>query len=574
MVDKRVLWRRFLFICLLLLLGGGASIFVPASFSMAAQPPLKIMTAQPPLEIMAAQSPLKIMTAQPPFRLIAYNVENLFDLTRNGTEYSAYIPHTDAGWDAAMMRVKLTHIASVIAGAKAQIAVLSEVETPDALDRLQGVLKERGHPMGHGAISQHPTTVRCAVISSFPVVSVHEVMTGASRRSILRVTLDISGMPLMVYANHWKSRQGPESQRLPYAKALAADIATLPPHTDYILAGDFNSDYNEWQRFYDDPRMNDTRGRTGINHLLVTLYENAMTTEEGLIKGQGTHYNLWMERSPGERWSHIFFGRRGSLDHILLPGALYDAKGISYVDGSFGRYAPESLFHEGKIYRWQRAKKGRGRHLGAGYSDHLPIYADFTVAPFTASIGSGVESQDSDPPPADVRISDLYNLPVGPANYRITGVVVVYKAGSHAVVKAPQGRAIHLYTVGGSLEPGWVVDVTVKRLHDYHGLREVTAVGNVVKRGETDPDAHYLGVDRSLDLRDSHRISEVVARVCGLYRGGWLWYGDGRSVRVYTAKGIKRLKDDTRICLTKVRIGFHKRPELVVDSPHQIKVFE
>ncbi|BCS96300.1 hypothetical protein DSLASN_19320 [Desulfoluna limicola] len=511
-------------------------------------------------------------SAQQQFRLVSYNVENLFDLTRNGSEYTGYIPHTGYGWNETAVKVKYANIASVLAEIGAHVAVLSEVENAEALRLLQDFLTTAGHPMAHGAVSKRPTTVRCAVLSTFPITEVHEVTAGQERRSILRVTLDIQGTAVMVYANHWKSKRGPESRRLPYARALAADIATLPPQTDYILAGDFNSDHNEWLSFLGEPRLNDTLGRTGINHLLGTMYNEAMATEEGVQKGQGSHYDLWMELSPNRRWSYNFFGKKGSLDHILLPAAMYDDRGVSYVDGSFGRHAPDRLFHNGGIYRWQRAKKGQGRHLGRGYSDHLPIYADFIVGPFVAARGddSDRENPASAMPRMDKSVADLYNLPLGPANYRISGVVVLYKAGLNAVVKAPQGRAIYLYKAGEALEPGWVVDLTVTRLNDYYGLREVTSVADVVTHGKTNPEPLFLKVNGNVDLRESDRVNEVVDKVCGLYRGGWLRYGSGRSVRVYTVKGIKRPKNDTRICLSRVRIGFHKHPELVVDSQRQI----
>ena len=32
------------------------------------------------------------------FKIASYNVENLFDLTKDGTEYTEYIPNTGYGW--------------------------------------------------------------------------------------------------------------------------------------------------------------------------------------------------------------------------------------------------------------------------------------------------------------------------------------------------------------------------------------------------------------------------------------------------------------------------------------------
>ena len=508
------------------------------------------------------------------FRLVAYNVENLFDLSHDGTEYPGYIPGTDLGWNAETARVKYANIAWVLAGAGAQVAVLAEVESQRALVRLQEALKDAGHPMEHGAIASHSTPVRCAVLSTYPIASTREVRPGPGRRSILRVTLDVGGTPVTVYANHWKSKRGPESHRMTYARALAADVATLAPQADYILAGDFNADYNAWQAFEKEPHLNDTGGRTGINHLLHTTHNNAMVTEGVLRQIPGSHYNLWMELPPGERWSRYCAGRKGSLDHILIGASLYDGKGVSYVDGSFGRYAPEALFSGGETYRWKRSNRGKGRHLGRGYSDHLPVYADFVTGPFEPEPGAV--------PPGEPlilrrsleekRIADLYNLPVGSANYRIRGAVVLYKSGSRTVVKAPQGRAIYLYRAGDSLSVGWVVDFTVKYLNSHYGLREVTSVDHVIKRGESDPKALLLKMTEVLDIEAPRHRSEVVETVCGTYRGGRLHYGGGRSIRLYLARGILRPENGRRICLSRGRIGFYKHPELVVDSQSQIEL--
>ena len=508
------------------------------------------------------------------FRLVAYNVENLFDLSLDGTEYPGYIPGTDLCWNAETAKVKYVNIAWVLAGTGAQVAVLSEVESQTSLERLQDALKAAGHPMAHGIIASRHTPVRCAVLSTFPIVSTREVRPGPGRRSILRATLDVGGTPVTIYANHWKSKRGPESHRMIYARALVADLATLPPQTDYILAGDFNADFNAWQTFHREPHLNDTGGRTGINHLLHTTHNNAMVTEGGLRQIPGSHYNLWMELPLGERWSRHCAGRKGSLDHILIGASLYDEKGVSYVDGSFGRYAPEALFSGGETYRWQRSGRGKGRHLGKGYSDHLPVYADFVTGRFERESGAVPlgETHISRLSLEEKSVADLYNLPVGSANYRIRGVVVLYKSGSRTVVKSPQGRAIYLYRAGGALSVGWVVDFTVKYLNTHYGLQEVTAVDHVNKRGEVDPKTLLLKMTEVLDLEEPLLRSEVVERVCGTYRGGRLHYGGGRSIRLYLAKGILRPENGRRICLSRGRIGFYKHPELVVDSQSQIEL--
>ena len=48
-------------------------------------------------------------------------------------------------------------------------------------------------------------------------------------------------------------------------------------------------------------------------------------------------YNLWFELPVEQRYSEVWRGRRGTLMHLLVTRGLYDAAGISYVDGSFNK---------------------------------------------------------------------------------------------------------------------------------------------------------------------------------------------------------------------------------------------
>ncbi|MDI6687595.1 MAG: hypothetical protein QME06_05165, partial [Desulfobacterales bacterium] len=83
-----------------------------------------------------------------------------------------------------------------------------------------------------------------------------------------------------------------------------------------------------------------------------------------------------------KRWSYNFFGEKNSHDSIIVSKGLYDKNGISYTDNSFDRFTPDYLFKGKALYQWQRTDKGKGEHLGKGYSDHLPIFACFSTEPF------------------------------------------------------------------------------------------------------------------------------------------------------------------------------------------------
>ena len=315
-------------------------------------------------------------------KVATYNVQNLFDLVREGTEYEEYVPGNRFGWNKKTAEVKYANIARVIKDIDADVIGLQEVESMRALRMLRNKLCSMGLCYGFMAIADsRPCAVKCALLSRFPLTSKKEIAVRNGARNILAVKVNIQGNDLWIYVNHWKSKRGPESMRIPYARALRRAIDRLPRRADFILLGDFNSNYNEYETFRLDPSLNDTNGITGINHVLLTLKNGVLAREKDLRMNLECRYlyDLWLELPPSRRWSYNLFGRKGTPDHIIVPASLYDNRGLCYVNNSFNRFAPHYLFKHNSIFQWQRAQHGKGRHLGRGYSDHLPIYALFST---------------------------------------------------------------------------------------------------------------------------------------------------------------------------------------------------
>jgi len=320
------------------------------------------------------------------FKIASYNVENLFDLNLNGSEYKEYCPNNIFGWNKQTLQIKLNNIARVIKDLGADIIALEEIESPEALNLLQHKLKSFNVDYPFSAIADSKnTTVKCALLSKFPIIEQTELsLDNPEIRNILKITVDIEGNKLILFVNHWKSKRGPESLRVASARALKRYIEKLPDDADFILLGDFNSDYNEYKTFLNNKRLNNTNGNTGINHVLGTIKDSKMITEESLINQKKSKYlyNLWLEIDRARRWSYYFFSKKNSPDSIIVSKGLYDSRGISYLDNSFDKFEPDYLFRQNKIFRWQRAKNGKGKHLGKGYSDHLPVFAYFSTSLF------------------------------------------------------------------------------------------------------------------------------------------------------------------------------------------------
>ncbi len=310
------------------------------------------------------------------FKVASYNVENLFDMQYNGSEYEEYLPNKH-NWTPAILKKKLTNISEVICEIDADIIGLQEVENSNALKLLQKSLKKYGCPYKYRAITtKKGSSIQVALLSKIPIQSHRDIVVRRrlGERNILEVKFLIEGKPLYIFVNHWNSKMSPESKRITSALALKKRLLSLKKGSEYLLIGDFNSNYDEYRRVE----------KTGINHLLATIKKKKLIRKNELDADSFEHYNLWLELPIYKRWSHNFYGKKQGLDAILLPYSMLDGKGIDYVDSSFYVFKKNYLFTpKGYIFRWLYRK---GKHRGEGYSDHLAIYAKFSTKSFDRKI--------------------------------------------------------------------------------------------------------------------------------------------------------------------------------------------
>ncbi|MBN2188152.1 MAG: endonuclease/exonuclease/phosphatase family protein [Chitinispirillaceae bacterium] len=318
-----------------------------------------------------------------------YNVENLFDLNYDSTEYAEYRPGA-LGWNKQTWEKKVYNIAAAIAALDADVIGLCEVENRNALEDLRRALDKRGAAYRYAAVAGAPGrgAARAALLSRIPIAATRTFGgkrdSADYRRDVLEADIDCGGTALKLFVNHWPSKKHPASQRVAAARALAERLKALPPETDYVVMGDLNDDYDEWRKLRTE-HLDDTKGRTGINHVLKTVHDESgrfvsYVTVKEMAEAEGTcHCDLWLELPEERRISYTYQGQGKTPDHILLPRALFDNAGWSYLQGSFSVFTWEGrLLRNGEPFRWQMRGFGKRRfHAGEGYSDHLPIRAVF-----------------------------------------------------------------------------------------------------------------------------------------------------------------------------------------------------
>ena len=141
-------------------------------------------------------------------KIATYNVENLFDLVRNGNEYVEYIPNTKWRWNRTTLNKKLKNISKVIVDIDADIIALEEIENLRSLKNLKAQLSKDGLYYKYYAISDRKhTTTKVAILSKYPLVYAKELAVTSTRkyRNILEVKVDIDSHPLYLFCKPLES---------------------------------------------------------------------------------------------------------------------------------------------------------------------------------------------------------------------------------------------------------------------------------------------------------------------------------------------------------------------------------
>ena len=291
------------------------------------------------------------------FKVATYNVENLFDAHFDGSEYEEYIPNTKHQWNETKLHQKISNLARVILDMDADIIALEEVENEKVLLLLNKELGAKAYPYHFFPLKKERVSVESALLSRFPITQTNSMLIKNQPRGIHRVVVAIDKKPLVLFLNHWPAQKERVEERMAYALALN-NMLRHEGKSEYILLGDFNSPYyiqkDDWG--------------TALVRLLRTGDKDAL------------HYNLWYELPEDKRFSHVYGKHKEALDHLLISPTLHDAQGIEYKSHSFEVFTRAYMLDEkGNPKRWQISERGKGEHLGFGFSDHLPITAIFQI---------------------------------------------------------------------------------------------------------------------------------------------------------------------------------------------------
>jgi endonuclease/exonuclease/phosphatase family metal-dependent hydrolase len=302
--------------------------------------------------------------AQSTFRVMSYNVENLFDTEDDPlADDEEFLPESKRKWTPERYRHKLLQIGKAISVAgewdTPALAGLCEVENDSVLTHLLTRTALRSCHYRYCISGRSDRRgIRVALLyryDRFQLIgqrSIHVPVRGRPTRDLLHVWGSIAGGDTLdVVVCHLPSkagRSGGDENRMRVASALRGlcdSLAACRMSPLIIAMGDFN----------------DTPGSECLNVVAGGVLCNLFAASES---------GSYKYRSQWEQIDHIFIHCGMKSDNVSLK---YVERSARTLDFPF-------------LFTGSRSKSGKrpfrtfsGNDYEGGFSDHLPIVADFTL---------------------------------------------------------------------------------------------------------------------------------------------------------------------------------------------------
>ncbi len=308
-------------------------------------------------------------------RVMFYNLENMYnpseDSSKNDEEYQ---PTGSRKWTYFRLKRKQINIAKVILSVGGwdppELVGVCEVED---FSVLYGLINDTPlKSFGYKIIlypSPDPRGINVGLlyrpdkfkpINKYPIPIRYPFDTSARTRDILYVQgIACDRDTVDVYINHWPSKLADDKNSIAKRDYVASvlrrhidSLMVLHPETRCLIMGDLNS----------------TPDEGCVHEVLVALTDSAKVAPNGLYDMLGCAGVAWNKGTIKfhERWE--------AIDHIIVSGTLLShttPHSMHIFDAPFLLQDDEVWFGK-KPFRTYNGPK----YLG-GFSDHLPVYADF-----------------------------------------------------------------------------------------------------------------------------------------------------------------------------------------------------
>ena len=296
-----------------------------------------------------------------PIRIVAYNVENLFD-TKNDSlrNDDEFLPDGTYHWTYGRYLTKLSHIAQVIAAigewTPPAIIGMVEVETDSCLIQLQKWHLGKNYPY-KSVLIEGPDN--------------RGIDPGLLYDTTRLQLIDFQSISVGDSNGEWQSR---DILHCSFAKIDTAD--TLASELLHLLLCHFPSQRGGAAQSADKReiaqqvlyRTADAILQTDSSALILAMGDFNSEPQDNLIP---LLHNLMIPLAKADRGTYKFHGIWSCLDQFYASDALLPLLSEPHI------FAPEWLLEEDPKYVGSKPfRTYMGPRYNGGYSDHLPIYMD------------------------------------------------------------------------------------------------------------------------------------------------------------------------------------------------------
>jgi len=327
------------------------------------------------------------LPAQQSFRIMTYNVENFFDTKDDpAKDDNEFTPSGSRHWTSSRYYHKTQQIAKVIAAAgewdTPALVGLCEIENDTVLHHLlqHTPLRQQHYHycMTHGQDTRGINVALLYQRDKFGYLGHEEHpvkfsrKTHKSTRNILHSWGKVvNGKILDVFVCHLPSRYGGEKEsetdRTDAARTLRQlcdSLHTVRDELQIIIMGDFN----------------DTSVNASISKILNATPAQMIQSDKEITTN--TLFFLKPEKNKQAKGSYKFQGEWSCIDQIIVSANLIRRQSSMHLSNDLCKiFSPSFLLTDDKTWRGKRPYRSfYGYKYEGGYSDHLPIIAEFYVS--------------------------------------------------------------------------------------------------------------------------------------------------------------------------------------------------
>jgi len=307
-------------------------------------------------------------------RVVAWNVENLFDTADDPDNPGddEFTPEGRQMWTEQVYRIKLDHLAEIIAAMQPDIIGLAEVENRRVLEDLRQTLADAYDyhlpEIVHREGNDH-RGIEVALLSKYKPSATRWLIGNPKGREMVCSTFSTGESSLTLIMCHWKSKlvsagmtvQDVDNIRIREARVARRTFERIlrdNPRAAVMVMGDFNDDVAS-PILTDEGSLTLSRDAPKANPLC--LYNLSAGLPED---ARGTYYYF-----PKKVWN--------SLDSMSVSAGMLDPGSGTWTvqEGSYQIFKyPEHVDKEGtpKSFRLIRPRTGTPFYI-YGYSDHFPV---------------------------------------------------------------------------------------------------------------------------------------------------------------------------------------------------------